>query len=184
VFDFQTRSPGVGNFHEHLADDLIRGIAKGLRRSGERLPTEKELAESYRYSISVVRQAKATLKNLGLIKVVKRSQGTVVAPGAQQIAMRYLRDRDHAEAERRDALAVELAQPVGSYTRDDPPRDVIEITYDAAYSVRTPTGPELDAGTYAPHELVVDVALPDGAVRSYGFFRTTFKFAPLCRHHD
>jgi DNA-binding transcriptional regulator YhcF (GntR family) len=182
MFEFQTRPPGIGAAHEHVALDLIRGIAKGQLRSGGKLPTIDALAKSYGYGPSVIRQAQATLKELKLIKMFKRSQGTVVLPGAQQRAKQHLRKLDRAEERQRPDADVELAQPSGGYARDDDlPRDVLEFSFDTGYSPRRPTGPELDAGKYGPDELVVDVTLPDGTVQSYGVFHTTFKFPPLPR---
>ena len=173
MFEFQTRPPGVGNLHEHLAYDLIRAIAKGRLRPGDKLPTEKELIASYGYSRQVVRQAAGTLKHLGLLKVVKRSEGTVVLPGATQIAQQHLRERDGAEEAR--GPDIEVARPSGSYARDEPPRSVVAFSFGAEYSFRRPTDAELSAGRYGADELVVDVAFPDGTTESHGLFHTTFK---------
>jgi DNA-binding GntR family transcriptional regulator len=179
VFPFQTRSPGVGNLHEHLAEDLIRAIAKGQLRPGEKLPTEKALIDSYGYSRPVVRQAADTLKNLGLIKVVKRSQGKVVLPGATQIAQLHLRTRGRGEEAFQRRSDVEVAQPSGSYTRDEPARSVVALSLGAEYRVRRPTDAELSADRYAPDELVVDTLFADGTTQSHGIFHTIFKVPAL-----
>jgi DNA-binding transcriptional regulator YhcF (GntR family) len=175
VFEFQTKYPGVGNLHEHLAGDLIRGIAEGQLRPGGKLPTTKQLAGEYRYSVPVVRQATGTLKRLGLVTVVKRSQGTVVLAGAVQIARRHLRERERGKKAVRRGSDIEVRRPSGNYTKDEPPRSVVPFSFAAAYSLRRPTDDELNAGRYDVDELVVDVVSADGTVESYGIFHTTFK---------
>jgi len=48
---------------------LVRGILNGSYRSGDKLPTERELAEDFSVSRHVVREALKRLETLGLVRI-------------------------------------------------------------------------------------------------------------------
>jgi GntR family phosphonate transport system transcriptional regulator len=60
-----------------VADGIERGIANGTFTSGERLPGETEIAETYRVNRHTVRRALAMLSERGLVRA-KRGSGTYV----------------------------------------------------------------------------------------------------------
>src|SRR5207244_6061583 len=60
-----------------VADSIERGISDGLYPSGERLPAETDIAESYRVNRHTVRRAIATLAERGLLRA-ERGSGTYV----------------------------------------------------------------------------------------------------------
>lgn len=60
-----------------VADGIERGIADGRFASGERLPGEMEIAETYRVNRHTVRRALAALAERGLVRA-ERGSGTYV----------------------------------------------------------------------------------------------------------
>jgi GntR family transcriptional regulator, phosphonate transport system regulatory protein len=63
-----------------VADGIERGIADGTFASGERLPGETEIAETYRVNRHTVRRALATLSERGLVRAERGSGTYVEAP--------------------------------------------------------------------------------------------------------
>ena len=66
---------------ERLADEVRREIAGGTFRAGDRLPTEREMSESYGVSRAIVREAMGRLKHDGLV-VSRQGSGAYVVEGA------------------------------------------------------------------------------------------------------
>ena len=66
---------------ERLADEVRQEIAGGTYRAGDRLPTEREMSQSYGVSRAIVREALGRLKHDGLI-VSRQGSGAYVAEGA------------------------------------------------------------------------------------------------------
>src|SRR6266852_5540540 len=62
-------------------------ITSGTLRSGDRLPTERELAEQFQASRTAVREAMKTLAQKGLVDM-RPGRGTIVIDGTSQ-AMRH-----------------------------------------------------------------------------------------------
>jgi len=60
-----------------VADSIEHGIAAGVYASGEKLPAETEIAESYKVNRHTVRRALATLAERGLVRA-ERGSGTYV----------------------------------------------------------------------------------------------------------
>ena len=60
-----------------VADSIEHGITAGVYASGERLPAETEIAESYKVNRHTVRRALATLAERGLVRA-ERGSGTYV----------------------------------------------------------------------------------------------------------
>jgi len=60
-----------------VADGIERGIAEGRYVAGERLPSETEIAETYRVNRHTVRRALAALAERGLVRA-ERGSGTYV----------------------------------------------------------------------------------------------------------
>lgn len=63
---------------EKLADRMRQEIAAGAHTAGDRLPTEREMAESYGVSRAVVREAMGRLKQDGIV-VTRQGSGAFVA---------------------------------------------------------------------------------------------------------
>jgi GntR family transcriptional repressor for pyruvate dehydrogenase complex len=63
---------------EKMADQLRRSIVEGRHKPGEKLPTERELSESYGVSRSIVREALGRLKQDHLIQS-RQGSGAFVA---------------------------------------------------------------------------------------------------------
>ena len=78
----QDTASGVALWRQ-VADGIERGIADGRFASGERLPGETEIAETYRVNRHTVRRALAALAERGLVRA-ERGSGTYVE--AQRLA--------------------------------------------------------------------------------------------------
>ena len=77
----ETQDSGSGvTLWRRVADQIERGIAEGLYVSGEKLPGEMEIAESYRVNRHTVRRALATLAERGLVRAERGSGTYVEAP--------------------------------------------------------------------------------------------------------
>ena len=63
-----------------VADGIERGIADGRFASGEKLPGEMDIAETYRVNRHTVRRALATLAERGLVRAERGSGTYVEAP--------------------------------------------------------------------------------------------------------
>jgi GntR family transcriptional regulator, transcriptional repressor for pyruvate dehydrogenase complex len=61
--------------YEEVVGQLHRLIDQGTLKAGERLPSERELAETFRVSRSSVREAIKTLENAGMV-VTRPGSGT------------------------------------------------------------------------------------------------------------
>jgi GntR family phosphonate transport system transcriptional regulator len=74
--DAQDGTSGVALWRR-VADSIEQGISAGLYASGEKLPAETEIADSYRVNRHTVRRALATLAERGLVRA-ERGSGTYV----------------------------------------------------------------------------------------------------------
>ena len=75
----QDAASGVALWRQ-VADGIERGIADGTFASGERLPGEIEIAETYRVNRHTVRRALATLAERGFVRAERGSGTYVEAP--------------------------------------------------------------------------------------------------------
>jgi GntR family transcriptional repressor for pyruvate dehydrogenase complex len=75
---------------EQIAEQIEQLILSGKLRSGDRLPTERELAEQFQASRTAVREAMKTLAQRGLVDM-RPGRGTLVIDGTSQ-AMRHSLD--------------------------------------------------------------------------------------------
>ncbi|HEU5370069.1 MAG TPA: FadR/GntR family transcriptional regulator, partial [Ktedonobacterales bacterium] len=73
--------------YEQIAEQIEQLILSGKLRSGDRLPTERELAEQFGASRTAVREAMKTLAQKGLVDM-RPGRGTIVIDGTTQ-AMRH-----------------------------------------------------------------------------------------------
>ncbi len=73
--------------YERIAEQIEQRILSGTLRSGDRLPTERELAEQFQASRTAVREAMKTLAQKGLVDM-RPGRGTIVIDGTTQ-AMRH-----------------------------------------------------------------------------------------------
>jgi DNA-binding FadR family transcriptional regulator len=85
-----SRPPSGRRAHEEVLDRIERAIADGELSTGDRLPGERELAESYGVSRPSVREALRVLETLGII-VARRGTGAdsgsiVVARGGRGLS--------------------------------------------------------------------------------------------------
>ncbi len=72
---------------EQIAEQIEKRILGGELRSGDRLPTERELSEQFHASRTAVREAMKTLAQKGLVDM-RPGRGTIVIDGTSQ-AMRH-----------------------------------------------------------------------------------------------
>src|SRR5215471_15107906 len=72
--------------YEQIAAQIEKRILSGELRSGDRLPTERELSEQFHASRTAVREAMKTLAQKGLVDM-RPGRGTIVIDGTSQ-AMR------------------------------------------------------------------------------------------------
>jgi DNA-binding FadR family transcriptional regulator len=72
---------------EQIAEQIEQRILSGELRSGDRLPTERELSEQFHASRTAVREAMKTLAQRGLVDM-RPGRGTIVIDGTSQ-AMRH-----------------------------------------------------------------------------------------------
>jgi GntR family transcriptional repressor for pyruvate dehydrogenase complex len=68
---------------EQVAVQIEQRILNGELRSGDRLPTERELAEQFHVSRTAVREALKTLAQKGLVEM-RPGRGTIVIDGAYE----------------------------------------------------------------------------------------------------
>lgn len=73
--------------YEQIAEQIEKLILSGELRSGDRLPTERELAEQFQASRTAVREAMKTLAQKGLVDM-RPGRGTIVIDGTSK-AMRH-----------------------------------------------------------------------------------------------
>ena len=68
---------------EQVAEQIEKRILVGELRSGDRLPTERELAEQFHVSRTAVREAMKILAQKGLVDM-RPGRGTIVIDGAHE----------------------------------------------------------------------------------------------------
>jgi len=68
---------------ERVAEQIEKRILEGELRKGDRLPTERELAEQFQVSRTAVREAMKILAQKGLINM-RPGRGTIVIDGARE----------------------------------------------------------------------------------------------------
>jgi len=68
---------------EQVAEQIEKRILDGELRNGDRLPTERELAEQFQVSRTAVREAMKILAQKGLV-AMRPGRGTIVIDGAHQ----------------------------------------------------------------------------------------------------
>lgn len=69
--------------YEQVADQIEKRILNGELRSGDRLPTERDLAEQFHASRTAVREAMKILAQKGLVDM-RPGRGTIVIDGARE----------------------------------------------------------------------------------------------------
>lgn len=68
---------------EQIAEQIERRILSGELRNGDRLPTERDLAEQFRVSRTAVREAMKSLAQKGLVDM-RPGRGTIVIDGTSR----------------------------------------------------------------------------------------------------
>src|SRR5947207_15416337 len=68
---------------EQVAEQIEKRILDGELRSGDRLPTEREMAEQFHVSRTAVREAMKILAQKGLVDM-RPGRGTIVIDGAHE----------------------------------------------------------------------------------------------------
>jgi GntR family transcriptional repressor for pyruvate dehydrogenase complex len=88
---------------EYIEEKIKKSILDGVLRSGDRLPTEKELAIQFGVSLVTLREALRGLENIGLINKKKGQKGGVfvseVKSDAIKASIRYFLDFKDLSAE-------------------------------------------------------------------------------------
>src|SRR6266705_1177517 len=69
--------------YEQIAEQIEKLILSGELQSGDRLPTERELAEQFQASRTAVREAMKTLAQKGLVNM-RPGRGTIVIDGTSR----------------------------------------------------------------------------------------------------
>ncbi len=98
----------ASRLYEQIVKQIETRILKGDLRHGDQLPSERELAEQFSVSRTVVREAVKALREKGLIEV-HPGRGTFVTPDGTEQAMRHSLD-----------LMMKISQTPGS-------RDLVEV---------------------------------------------------------
>lgn len=101
---------------EQIAEQIEKRILSGELRNGDRLPTERELAEQFRVSRTAVREAMKSLAQKGLIDM-RPGRGTIVIDGTSravrnslELMMQFgLSNRSDNLVEVREILEPEIA---------------------------------------------------------------------------
>ncbi len=101
---------------EQIAEQIEKRILSGELRNGDRLPTERELAEQFRVSRTAVREAMKSLAQKGLIDM-RPGRGTIVIDGTSravrnslELMMQFgLANRSDNLVEVREILEPEIA---------------------------------------------------------------------------
>lgn len=73
-----------GRLYEQLAEKLAKAIASGVYRPGDRLPAERELAQTFQVSRPTIREAVIALELDGLVEVKVGSGVYVLAQQAER----------------------------------------------------------------------------------------------------
>ncbi len=68
--------------HEEIIAQIRRQLAEGHWKSGDRLPSERDLSERFKVSRASVREAIRALESAGLVRI-KTGEGTYVASGPE-----------------------------------------------------------------------------------------------------
>ena len=68
--------------HEEIIAQIRRQLAEGHWKSGDRLPSERDLSERFKVSRASVREAIRALESAGLVRI-KNGEGTYVASGPE-----------------------------------------------------------------------------------------------------
>lgn len=153
-----------GRRTERVYQALLSGIQDGRFKSNSKLPTEKELAETFSVSRPVVRNALALLRRDGLVRSVQGS-GTVVLSAADGDAHPEAALPGPVGGSVRDLqrcfefrLVVESEAAYAAALRHNP--QSLERLSDSLYAARSPTRPKpyQAFGTFDFHRAVVDAA--------------------------
>jgi GntR family transcriptional repressor for pyruvate dehydrogenase complex len=137
-----------------LEDRLERLIVEEAIARGDRLPSERELAEQYAVSRAVVRDALRALAVRGLIEV-RRGVGAIVVDGARRsvgdILATALRVNSYSVPELLIARSVLETEVAGLAARNRTPEDVEELA-SALHTMREATMSGDVATTIIAHE--------------------------------
>ena len=100
--------------YRQIADEVVRGVAVGILKPGERLPAARELAAELKLNPNTVQHAYRTLKQDGVVEA-RRGLGMFVAAtpprDAKQkpaVVARQIAERALREAFRHGLLATDL----------------------------------------------------------------------------
>jgi GntR family transcriptional repressor for pyruvate dehydrogenase complex len=116
----------AGRLYQQIVEQIERRFLSGELRHGDRLPTERALAEQFGVSRTAVREAMKALAQKGLIQV-RPGRGTFVIDGTSQAVRRSLNlmlmlGQSSASAnlvEVRETLEPEIAALAASRAADD-----------------------------------------------------------------
>ncbi|KAB8171111.1 GntR family transcriptional regulator [Streptomyces sp. 3MP-14] len=140
--------------YQRIADELRQQITGGHLAPGERLPSEQQLASTYRVGVPTVRQATTQLEAEGLVDK-RHGRGTFVR--AQQPRTQYRDDR-HAWTEWKPTPAHTTHRTVRRREADRPLSALLAVPLgtpitECRYTTNTPDR--------APHIVVHAYVLPD-----------------------
>lgn len=108
---------------EKLADRLRQEIGAGAYKSGDRLPTEREMSESYGVSRAIVREAMGRLKQDGIVTARQGSGAFVADVDAPMLRLHVVAsDAEDLRAVVELLSAVRSAASAHAATRRTPPQ--------------------------------------------------------------
>lgn len=76
--------PERGDAAEQVMEDIRRRILGGQLARGEKLPSERQLAEGYGVSVSTIREVKRALLKAGLVEI-KQGKGAYVTASTEEL---------------------------------------------------------------------------------------------------
>ena len=127
--------------HEEIAEELRRSIRAGERGPGDRLPSETELAASYRLGVPAVRDALRVLREEGLIERRDGHGAFVRHPRTPTV-----RDNGRHQWEKDRARATEAERAGTGSTERDTGLQTRDLVFHAVYREIEASGPL--AGTF------------------------------------
>ena len=122
---------------EQIVEQIEQRILSGELRSGDRLPSERELGEQFHASRTAVREAMKTLAQKGLVDM-RPGRGTIVIDGTSHAMRRSL------------GLMLRVGQPDGSQNLLVEVREILEPEIAALAAARA-TGEHIAAMREAVH---------------------------------
>ncbi|MDH6111543.1 GntR family transcriptional regulator [Kitasatospora sp. MAP12-15] len=115
--------------YTHVADDLRRRIGSGVVPAGDKLPSEGELAATYRVGLPTLRRALEVLQGEGLIEKV-HGRGNFVRLPSQPIS--YVRGRSTQREEQASTVPLSITVSVAEVPADGDLPSLLQVVVGTA----------------------------------------------------